>query len=89
MQDKHCTLENAATYFGPASVRYTGGNDAITARLTGPQRNPPKAIRVRFRHPAQRPLRSVRVNDKDWPRFNGEWVELPGDIGEATIDARY
>ena len=86
---QRCGLENAATYFGPASVVYAGGKDAISARLAAPHRNPPKAIRLRFRDPAGRALHSVRVNDKDWPNFKGEWVELPGDIGQATIQARY
>jgi hypothetical protein len=44
---------------------------------------------LRFREPAERALSSVRVNDKDWSNFKGEWVELPGDIGRATINARY
>jgi hypothetical protein len=84
-----CGIEHATTYFGKASVRYTGGESEITATLEGPKRNPPKQIRLRFREPNERPLTSVTVNGKPWKQFKGEWVELPGDIGSATIMARF
>jgi hypothetical protein len=86
---QHCSLENAPTYFGPASVVYTGGPNEITARLEAPRRNPPKTIRLRFRDPQGRALASVSVNDKSWSTFQGEWVELPGDIGTAIVKGRY
>ncbi|MCX6893886.1 MAG: hypothetical protein NTX51_20555, partial [Verrucomicrobia bacterium] len=76
-------------YFAPASVLYTGGQDQITATLQAPRRNPPKEIRLRFRAPSERPPLSVTVNGKPWKKFNGEWVRLPGDIGSATVVARY
>jgi hypothetical protein len=84
-----CGIERTGTYFGPTSVVYTGGDNEITAKLEAPQRNPPKAIRLRFREPGGRPLATVAVNGKPWKQFKGEWVELPGDIGEATVMARY
>jgi hypothetical protein len=61
----------------------------ITAKLTGPKRNPPAAIRVRFRDPMGRPLERVTVNGKRWTDFKGEWVTLPGGVGNATIVARW
>src|SRR5207247_1076151 len=75
-----CGLERGATYFGPVSVVYTAGQDQIKAQVDGPRRNPPKQIRLRFRDPNERPLSSVKVNDRPWKKFNGEWVQLPGDI---------
>jgi hypothetical protein len=84
-----CGIERTGTYFGPASVLYTGGDNRITAKLESPRRNPPKTIRLRFREPGGRLLSSVEVNGKRWQHFKGEWVELPGDIGAATVVASY
>ena len=86
---KSCGIERTSTYFGPASVIYTGGDNEITAKLEAPRRNPPKAIRLRFREPSGRVLSSVRVNGKSWRQFKGEWVQLPGDVGAATVVATY
>jgi hypothetical protein len=86
---QQCGIQKAATYFGPMSLLYTGGNNEITVRLDGPSRNPPKKIRLRFRTPNEHSLQSVRVNGKFWNAFNGEWVALPGDIGSVEIKARY
>ena len=84
-----CGIERTSTYFGPASVIYTGSGNEITAKLEAPRRNPPKAIRLRFREPGGRALFSVEVNGKPWKQFKGEWVQLPGDVGAATVVARY
>jgi hypothetical protein len=86
---KQCGIERTATYFGTTSVLYTGGENEITATLDGPRRNPPKQIRVRFREPNERPLKAVTINHKPWQKFNGEWVDVPGDIGKAAIVARF
>ena len=86
---QRCGIEHTATWFGPASVLYTGGQNEITAQLSAPTRNPPKEIRLRFREPNERPLTSVTVNGKSWEKFKGEWVDLPGDIGEANVVARF
>lgn len=86
---QQCGIERTVTYFGKASVRYAGGQDQITAQLDAPTRNPPGQIRLRFREPNGRPLQSVDVNGVPWPKFNGEWVELPGNIGQASLVARY
>lgn len=86
---QRCGIENTVTYFGPASVVYSATADEITAQVDGPRRNPPKQIRIRFRHPAERPIASVVVGGKPWQRFQGDWVELPGDVGKVTVQARY
>ena len=86
---QRCGIERTGTYFGPASVVYTGGENEITATLEAPRRNPPKAIRLRFREPGGRSLAAVEVNGKPWREFKGEWVQLPGDVGAATVVARY
>lgn len=87
--EKKCGMERAATYFGVTSVVYTGGANSITAKLNGPRRNPPASIRLRFRDPHGRPLERVTVNGKPWADFKGEWVHLPGDIGNAAVVARW
>ena len=71
------------------SVLYTGGENEITATLDGPKRNPPKEIRLRFREPNGRPVKSVTVNGKAWKKFEGEWVKLPDGIGSANVVARF
>ena len=86
---KRCGIENAATYFGDASVIYDSGPGTITATLQGPVRNPPREIRVRFRTPGEKPLAKVTVNGRDWRKLQGDWVILPGNIGEATVLAAY
>ena len=57
--------------------------------MDGPRRNAPKEIRVRFRDPKQRNIKSVTVNDKAWPDFKADWVQLPGDIGKAAVTAQF
>jgi hypothetical protein len=84
-----CGIERAATHFGTASVRYEGGQNQITARLDGPTRNPPAHIRLRFREPNGRPLAAVTVNGKPWQSFKDDWVELPGNLGQATLVASF
>jgi hypothetical protein len=86
---QHCGLERAATWFGPVSVLYTGGVGEIACQLKGPVRNPPKTLRLRFRHPQEKALARVTVNDKPWPEFAGEWVTLPGAVGVAEVKAAF
>jgi hypothetical protein len=87
--NQRCGIERTATYFGPTSIVYSAAEEGITAQLDGPQRNPPKQVRVRFREPSGRLLTAVTVNGAAWKNFEGEWVDLPGDIGKATIQARF
>jgi hypothetical protein len=84
-----CGLERAATYFGETSVVFKGGEEEITAQVVGPQRNPPREIRLRFRHPHQKTIQSVSVNGETTKDFSGEWVTLPGSIGKAIVQARF
>jgi hypothetical protein len=86
---RQCGLQHAATWFGPAGVLYTAGESEITAQVDGPRRNPPKELRLRFRDPHQRPLASVTLNGKPWRQFKGDWVQLPGNLGSATVLARF
>lgn len=84
-----CGLERASTHFGDVTVRYRCGRGYASCQLQGPHRNPPKRIRVRFRCSEGRPFRTVTVNGTHWPHARGEWVELPGDVGDAEIRVEY
>jgi hypothetical protein len=86
---RRCGMEHTATWFGPVSAVYTGGNNEITCRLDGPRRNPPKEIRLRFRAPGENPPATVTVNGQPWKQVSGEWVTLPGHIGEATVVGKF
>lgn len=86
---QQCGLERAATYFGQTSVLFTGSTNQIIAELDGPRRNPPRQIRIRFRTPGQHPLQSVSVDGKPWKKYTADWVQLPGDIGSATVVVKY
>jgi hypothetical protein len=86
---QQCGMENAATYFGNASVLYQGGTGKIAATLHAPTRNPAREIRFRFRTPNGRPLARVTVNGQSWKRIDKDWVILPGNIATAEIVATY
>lgn len=88
-QDKKCGIENASTYYGSVNLMYAGGREEITAIFSGAKRNTPASIRLRFREAAERRPVSVLVNGKPWKELEGEWVILPGNIGAATIVAKY
>jgi len=84
-----CGMERAATYFGPMSIIYKGGEGQITAQVETPKRNAPKHVRLRFRTPNESPLSSVTVNGKAWDDFKDDWVHLSGDIQNAIVVVRY
>ena len=86
---QRCGIERTSTWFGQASVVFTGGENEITARIESPRRNAPKALKLRFREPDARTIASVSVNGQPWTQFKGEWVELPADIGSATVVAKF
>jgi len=84
---------NVATRFGRVSVEYVPGerNRVLTARarLTA-RREPPETI-LRFRHPASKPIRSVKINGKRHTAFDpvkGD-VDITGMKGSIVVEARY
>jgi hypothetical protein len=86
---QRCGIERTATHFGVTSLLYTGGDNEIACQFDGPTRNPPKEIRLRFREPNGRMLTRVTVNGQPWKKFQDEWITLPGNLGVATIVARF
>jgi hypothetical protein len=87
------SLERAATYFGPMSVKMTShvSRGQIQMMFDPPKRNPPKRIRARFRHPDGRRMTRVDVSGKPNDSFNPktEWVELPTCTKQTRIVAHY
>lgn len=92
-QGKKIAVRNAPTYFGALAYEIVSdvNHGRITATLEIPDRNAPKSVLVRLRHPASAPIQSVRVNGKRWTRFNQdkEVIELTGLSGTATVVANY
>lgn len=87
-------IEQAPSRFGPLSLRITSkaATGEIRATVTPPQRNRPKVIYLRLRHPEGKPIRSVTVNGEPFVRFDAakEWIILPGTVsGTQEIIARY
>jgi hypothetical protein len=87
-------IENASTYFGNVSyeIRSQAASGRMSMRLDPPTRNLPREIRVRFRHPAEAPIRSVTVNGTQWTDFDavkGD-IRLGGNLrGRTEIVAAY
>jgi hypothetical protein len=77
---KKCGVENAATYFGPMSVKFESitSKGRIEMTIDPPRRNPPKKIFVRFRHPDGKRMTRCEVNGKAYKNFDPEkeWVVL-------------
>lgn len=93
-QGKSVGIDGAASHFGPLSLRIRSQADhgQITASLTPPERNPPKTIYLRLRHPQGKPIQSVTLNGLPYDRFDvkKEWILLPGLLkGVQEVAARY
>jgi hypothetical protein len=91
---KSIGIERAATYFGPLSfqIKSQSDKDQITAVLNPPERNAPRNIYVRLRHPGSKLMRSVTLNGKPYNNFDAtmEWIKLDGTIrGVQELTAHY
>ena len=87
-------IQRAASYFGPLSLRIQSQADRgqINALVTPPERNRPKTIYLRLRHPQAKPIQSVTLNGARYDRFDAkkEWIILPGDLhGLQEVVASY
>lgn len=78
--DKEIRVENAPSYFGPVSFLIKGlsTDNKININLTISNRNPPKELIIRFRHPESKPIRSVMINGKRWHDFDisNEYIKI-------------
>jgi len=71
-------IENAATYFGPMSVKWESkvNKGKIEMTLDPPRRNQPKKIYVRFRHPEGKHIVRCEVDGKPYGNLDPEkeWI---------------
>jgi hypothetical protein len=72
-------VKAAPTHFGKVSYDITGDTKQIIAKLELPTA---KAV---LHLP---PVKSVKVNDREWPHVNGR-IELHGLTGRVTVTAAY
>lgn len=86
---KQIEVRNAPTYFGPVSFTIAGENDdhEITATIQLAQRNPPKELLIRFRHPSEKTIKQVTINGKAWNNYdvNKEYIKVPAPLGNKFI----
>jgi hypothetical protein len=86
-------VEKLQTEFGAISfdVRSRLAEGVIEANVAPPNRVPAKRIRIRFRTPGHRTIRSVSVDGRDWRQFDRaeEWITLPESSQRLHIVARY
>ena len=83
---KQILVKNAPTYFGPVSLNIESKTDEIDVKLNLSDRNAPKKLIIRLRHPAQKPIQSVLLNGKDWTNFNKEKEQI---IIPEPVDKQY
>jgi hypothetical protein len=92
-QGQKISVQNAPTHFGQVAYEIVSdvANNKISAIVEMPTRTPAKSVVLRFRHPESAPIKSVKVNGKDWKSFNPEHetVELKGLSGTVTVTAQY
>ena len=92
-QGKKIAIKNAPTYFGTLAYEIVSDvdNGKIIATVEIPNRNAPKSVLVRFRHPKAAPIKGVTVNGQPWTGFNKdkEVIELKGLTGKVTVAASY
>jgi hypothetical protein len=86
-------IENAATYFGPMSMKLESraSEGAIRMTIDGPLRNPPRIIRARFRHPEGKRIIRCTVDGQPYDRFDPdkEWVEIDAGTTPREITVFY
>ncbi len=92
-QGKKIAVKNAPTYFGALTYEIVSDVDhgKIAATVEMPGRNPPKTLRVRFRHPKALPMKSVTVNGSSWADFDPlkEVVRVHDASGTVRLEAAY
>ncbi|MFT3750720.1 MAG: hypothetical protein QM768_20580 [Agriterribacter sp.] len=90
---KKIEVRNAPTYFGKTSFYMYGLNsdNEISAIIETPDRNPPRQLIVRFRHPSGKSIESVMLNGKRWENFDvrKEYISIPSPKGKYIISAKY
>jgi hypothetical protein len=88
---KRLEVRDAPTLFGPVTFALRSEVKAgrMVCELTPPRRKSPRRIRLRARHPKDRPIASVTVNGQPWNRFRKNVVELGRLTGPTRIELRF
>lgn len=91
--DKPLAVHGMRTRYEGVSVEYQTSADRrrVIARVDLHLRGQPPRVLVRFRHPEGLPLRAVRVNGVEYPRFDPQRndVHLTGYTGEVTVEGEF
>jgi len=86
-------VDHAATFFGEASFKIESHVDRglVEATVSTPQRNRPRDIVVRIRHPQGSRMKRVELNGGDWSKFDSEreLITVPVDRKVATLQVFY
>ena len=92
-QGKKISVKNAPTHFGTVDYEIVSDVDhgKINATIKMPNRNAPKEVRLRLRHPRSAPIKSVSVNGDTWRTFDPdmETVTFKGLTGTVSVTASY
>jgi hypothetical protein len=92
-EGEQVAIEEAMTHFGAVSVTFhsRAATGVIEMSLDPPVRNPPKWLRVRFRHPEKKRMVRAEVDGVAHPNFDPdrEWVMIPGKAAPRQVVAYY
>ncbi len=90
---KTIEVERAATFFGELSYRVEAHLDQgfIGASVSLPQRERPREVTLRLRHPEGKKIARVELNGHDWTRFDAErgTISLPPEESRIGVRAYY
>ncbi len=86
-QGKSILVTGLPTWFGNVSfsIESDAANGKIEASVTAPDRKP-VPIKLRIRHPDAKPIKSVRLNGRDFKGFEGEWITIPAGTAKAGLE---
>jgi hypothetical protein len=92
-QGKKIAIRGAPTWFGTVAYEIVSDVDhgKITAAVEMPSRNPPRTVRLRFRHPQAASIKSVTINGKPWHAVDKdkETILVEGVGGKTMVVADY
>ncbi len=91
LSGKTIRIESAPTLFGPVSVDYASrlGEGRAEVTVAPAFREKPSSIRIWFRHPENKPIRSATVNGRPYRDFQGEAVTLRSFDGPTRVVVRF
>jgi hypothetical protein len=86
-------VRNAPTQFGTVGYEIVSEADQgkIAANVELPSPNPPKTVRLRFRHPLATPIKNATIDGKAWRYFDAAsgTIRLHDLAGKIRVEATY